>query len=75
MSESGWYDSGEVKPRIVSDNPRCSECKTGPMFHPTHKWGPCSVPLPWGDRCPCTGVIERSTADTTQSSHEVPTAN
>jgi len=47
------YDAGQVKPRDVSDNPRCSECKSGDMFHPEHKWGPCIVILPGRGACPC----------------------
>jgi hypothetical protein len=27
-------------------------CKTGPMFHPTHRWGPCWVRMPGGEFCP-----------------------
>jgi len=54
MAEAGWYDSGQIKPRNVSDNPRCPNCKTGDMFHPQHKWAPCIARLPGGDHCPCT---------------------
>jgi hypothetical protein len=32
---------------------RCPECKTGPMFHPAHRWGLCWVRLPGGEPCQC----------------------
>ena len=41
-----------VKPRDIDPNPRCPDCKTGPMFHPAHRWGPCWVKLPGGELCP-----------------------
>ena len=47
-----WYKPGEVKPRDLAINPRCPDCKTGPMFHPAHRWGPCWVRLPGGELCP-----------------------
>jgi hypothetical protein len=47
-----WYDPRPVRPRGLAINPRCPECKTGPRFHPAHRWGPCWVRLPDGELCP-----------------------
>jgi hypothetical protein len=47
-----WYDPGQVKPRDLAIDPRCRECKTGPMFHPAHLSGPCRAKLPGGELCP-----------------------
>ena len=57
MAEQGWYDAGEVKPRDVTPNPRCRECRDGGMWHPAHPWGPCIVRPRSGDRCPCTAHL------------------
>jgi hypothetical protein len=42
----------QVKPRRIAANPRCSECKTGGMFHPAHPHGPCNLTLDGGDTPP-----------------------
>ena len=47
-----WYEPGEVTPRDLAINPRCPDCKPGPMFHPAYRWGPCWVRLPDGELCP-----------------------
>lgn len=46
-----------VKPRNRSQNPRCADCKSGPMYHPAHVWGPCQVMnRDLGVVCGCTSV-------------------
>ena len=47
-----WYEPGEARPRDLAINPRRPDCKTGPMFHPAHRGGPCWVKLPDGELCP-----------------------
>jgi hypothetical protein len=54
-----WYQPGEVRPRDLAITPRCPDCKTGPMFHPSHPWGPCWVRMPGGDECGCTVGLRR----------------
>ena len=36
----------EIKPRRLDVDERCPDCKSGPMFHPAHPWGPCIVTFP-----------------------------
>lgn len=43
----------DVIPRRAVYAPRCPDCKTGTMFHPSHQWGPCDVILDGGDQCDC----------------------
>jgi len=58
MPDDNWYDPGPVKPRQLDPNPRCPDCKTGPMFHPAHPFEPCWVKLPGGQMCGCiVGVV------------------
>jgi hypothetical protein len=52
---------GEVQPRDVWSNPRCPECKTGPMFHPAHLYGACRVMTEEGGACGCTHGAETAT--------------
>jgi hypothetical protein len=53
-----------VKPRDLDPNPRCYECKSpdprgrAPMFHPAHRWGPCEVRMPGGNRCGCMADVQ-----------------
>ena len=58
------FDPGQVKPRRIDPNPRCSACKSpdrvgrAPMAHPQHRWGPCQVRMPDGPECGYTeGVV------------------
>jgi len=39
MSDSSWYDAGEVKPRNIFANPRCPDCKTGADVPPRAQVG------------------------------------
>jgi hypothetical protein len=52
-----WSD--RIKPRQRDPNPRCSSCKTGPMFHPAHKWTACQVSMPGGGYCGCTVGVQQ----------------
>jgi len=74
-SQAVWVTSGPTDifvPLIVGGhNPRCSECKSGPMFHPAHRWGPCSVPLPGGDHCPCTAHEQSPTGLSARTQREL----
>lgn len=51
-----WFQAGEVKPRKHESNSRCPDCKTGPMFHPAHRWGPCQVNVGSGLLCGCMRI-------------------
>jgi hypothetical protein len=51
------YD--QVVRRNLTPNPRCPDCKTGPMFHPAHRWEPCLVRLPGGEVCGCISTNVR----------------
>ena len=55
-----WHEPGPVEPREVEDNPRCPKCKTGPMFHPAHRWGPCQVQPTGEEVCGCTYGQDKS---------------
>ena len=54
-----WYQPGEVRPRDLAINPRCPDCKTGPMFHPAHPCEPCWVRMPGGDECGCAVGVQQ----------------
>ncbi len=58
-AEQGWYSPPEIKPRDLGAEPRCYACKSGPMFHLAHRWGPCQVKhLGAEEVCGCTvGVM------------------
>jgi hypothetical protein len=44
-----------VKPRALTNNPRCPDCWSGPMMHIAHVWGPCQMRDIGSDEvCSCT---------------------
>lgn len=51
MAEQGWFDAGTIKPRDLAPNPRCPDCQTAGMFHPSHPGRRCGAGF--GDGCNC----------------------
>ena len=46
-----------VKPRVMTSNPRCPDCWSGPMMHIGHPWGPCQMrDIGAAEACGCTST-------------------
>ena len=52
------WRSMTASPRQREDNPRCYSCKSGPMWHLAHRWGPCQVQVLGSDEpCGCVAGV------------------